>query len=104
MSHIFTEDFRDHVAGLLAHAMTERLEEMVVDVDRHPRFGAMTAGERVEMRRLIQFELAKRPDSLVSRWLAIGGRVEYDAAFRLRLRGSEELADRVIANLCGDRR
>jgi hypothetical protein len=55
MSEVFTEEFRGRIAGLLRYATTERLEEMVVELDDDPRFGAMTGAERVEVRRLIRF-------------------------------------------------
>lgn len=89
----------DLVAEKFKEAPTQALEALVDDLDKHPLFRPLLPEERREFRRRAQLELAKRHDSMVSRWVRIGGRVEYDDEFHLVLHGTPDFVDNVLRGL-----
>jgi hypothetical protein len=92
-------DIAKEIAAYLQRAGTERVEEMSADLDTHPLFAGVTGEQRRRFRRLVQEELLRRPDSMVSRWLRIGGRVDYDENFHAVLCGTPALAELVASAL-----
>jgi hypothetical protein len=97
-----TGAFARGIATYLQRGETARLEEVSADLDPHPLFASFTGEERRWFRRLVQQEPLRRSDSMVSRWLRIGGRVDYDENFYAVLRGTPLLGPLVATALMPD--
>jgi hypothetical protein len=89
----------DLIAEVFKQASTQVLQEFVDELDEHPIFRSFSTKDQREFRRFAQLKLAKRQDSIVSRWVRAGGRVDYDDECRFLLLGTPEFARNVMHGL-----